>query len=222
MEHEFEKTIREKVEQAEQLPVSWNKEWVRSSIGLAPARKTFVFYYAAASLLLATALFFYGTEQTRQKQLDVKLRSIELFIEQTKSNQASLQLKSEAAVQMAICIEPPAKESAVTTPVAKVKQKVKATKAQAPPLLPEDGEAVQQVTLTSTKETEVLTNLPSVVMPPVEIKTSSVQAIIGGGDQSFSSATLKEKKFKIRLFRVEEEPAPGELRAEPINFLSKN
>lgn len=222
MEHEFEKTIREKVGRAEQLPVSWNKEWVRSSIGLAPARKTFVFYYAAASLLLAAALFFYGKEQTRQKQLDVQLRSIELSIEQTKSNQASLQLKSEAGVQMATCLDPTAPVSAETTTMAKVKRKAKAQKVQAPHLLIDDGEVVQQVTMTSTKETEALTNLPSVVTPPVEIKTSTVQAIIGGGDQRFSSATMKEKKFKIRLFRVDEEPAPGELRPEPINFLSKN
>ncbi len=88
MEHDFEKTIKEKIIATEASPVAWEKELVWSRIG--PGRTggsgNYIFYYAAASIVLAAALLFYSIEFTKRKQLDLQLQSVELAIEFHKKN----------------------------------------------------------------------------------------------------------------------------------------
>ncbi len=83
MEHNAEKIIQQKIKAVEQIPVNWNKERVWSSINKArPARSYgYVFYYAAASVLLAGALIFYSIQVTRREELDKQISLLELAIE---------------------------------------------------------------------------------------------------------------------------------------------
>ncbi len=220
MEHEFEKTIREKVAQAELAPATWDREWVRSRIGFPSKRKKYALYYAAASILLASALFFFGIEQTRIKQLEVQLRSIELSIEENKGYQSQLEKESLVLAQAVACREPENVASSESPQVVRVSKKVSPTETKDDHLT-SDPELVEETAMTEVKTIEKETPATEILISTTKVQTKSVQAIIGGDDQKLTADNNKERKFKFRLFPQGEEPVPvgG---GESINLLSKN
>ena len=206
MEHEFEK-IRNKVLEAEQSPVAWEKELVWSKIRQ-PERKNFAFYYAAASLLIASALFFYGYEITKQKEIELQLKVIELSIEKNKTLQAGIAQHSDK--ESIVC-----PEVIISQPLPQ--QKIKKTKPQkiVVPIIIEEQKK-ESVLNNTVAETEA-TVTPLETQAP--IVATQVQPIIGGNTQG--SSTTKDKKLKFRLLLPEENTETVPAAAETISFHSK-
>ncbi len=223
MEHEFERIIRDKVNLAEKTLVPWEKEWVRSKIGLTPVRKSFVFYYAAASLLLATTIFFYGIEMTHRKELDLQLKSIDLAIEKSRTYQLTLANK-ESTLAVADC--PPSSEQgrlAETKP--QVLRKIPRVNSLIVPMpvSPPENETMNfdQSPSAAVTGTEKESIIPLIIEPTHTESMNTVKAIIGSDGQNISLTHSKEKKLKFRIFRPNDEPEPPGITTEPLNFLSK-
>ncbi len=215
MEHEFEK-LRGKVAEAEQNLVAWEKELVWSKIKQ-PERKTFVFYYAAASLLIASALFFYAYESTKQKEIELQLKAIELSIEKNKTLRASIG-EQETFKESIACADPVVQPEIKHSPTL---QKINRTKTK---------EIINPTIIEPTPNEEAINNTVVVSEPTataIEVVASvteislskNVQAIIGNNGLG-SRSTSKDKKLKFRMFPEENtETVPAA--AETISFHSK-
>jgi hypothetical protein len=195
MEHNFEKTIREKINSVEQQSVHWEKDMVWSKIERGDSRKSIVHYYAAASVILAGALIFFTIGLNHRNEINFRLRSIELSIEQSKLYQAN-HLSEKIAATSADCD----KEKIGT-----MNQKVSIASAQGKKtnvsvLAAQIPEITQDIVVTETKEQPIIITevKPAEVAPIVR----SVQVIIGGGIIETSSA--RERKFRFKLLPSEE------------------
>lgn len=213
MEHEFDK-IRNKVLEAEQNPVAWEKELVWSKIRQ-PERKHFVFYYAAASLLIASAIFFYAYESTKQKEIDLQLKAIELSIEKNKTYQASVEEKRLLAKSV---VNPEPVVSQVIKQSGSSSRKMKRIK---------PAEANAPIITEHQQKPDVVDNTVAVIEPVViafpiaeNNPEKKVQAIIGSSEQGPAS-TIKDKKIKFRLFLPEENTETVPAAAETISFHSR-
>ncbi len=223
MEHEFEKIIREKVNTAEQTPVIWEKELVWSKIKLPSIDRSIVFYYAAASFVLAASLFFYGIELTRQKEFDLQLKSIELSIEQNKSYQASL-TKNEPINELSACVESSGHNTTEKiSPASSGFKKVKKHEQARPVLLTEDNIKTQELskTIITTLQTEEKSVPVTQEQSASGQSSETVQAIISGGGQNFQSVAGKEKRLRFQLFRPGEDTDLANVPSEPITIHSR-
>lgn len=222
MEHEIEKSIQGKVNEAEQLPVTWEKEWVWSQIGTSRTQKTFVFYYAAASLVMAAALFYYGAELTASKQLELRLKSLELSIEENRSYQAGVLAKNNSAIELPSCVEPLHDSENKMTVASKALKKTKSIEYPAV-ISTTENEKQEVVASTDIIDANRESTPPLVIEKTFSIPLiENVRAIISGGDrQNYSSHERKEKKLTFRLFPPAAEIEPANIISESITISSR-
>ncbi|MDD1443828.1 hypothetical protein MEO93_26475 [Dolichospermum sp. ST_sed3] len=94
MVHDIEAMIRHKIRTAELIPVGWQKDQVWQNIKWdSRTKSTPVFYYAAATFLLATCLLVYFLRKTENENSYQRIKTLEMAINN--------QLKSRPANQAA-------------------------------------------------------------------------------------------------------------------------
>ena len=213
MAHDLEMIIREKVYQVEQSPIAWEKDSAWSRLAHESARKTSprFFYYAAASLILATALVF-SFEWIRGKQLTQRLASLQLAIDQQLSKPATSADNSTATEE--ICASPVAAQISAKE-VRQSVQKIERNDLQIMQLPPD--EKVESITMVETTTTPVLPleeNATAIVEP--------VHAIFGVDVKPTAVvASKKGKKLRIRMFRPDEESEPFINEREYVNLVAR-
>jgi hypothetical protein len=221
MEPNNEDIIRRKIQEAEQIKVSWNKELVWSAIVRKPAGKSrmLVFYYVAASFTLAIALFIFSTERTKQKELALQLAELELAIEKQRALSTSATLTKHLLTTFAECKEEeiisaerktkkhiPVRKENTTIKTAVVNPIVLLVDAEVPV---QEKESISRTTVLSTLPSErELTNQP----------TETVTAIIGTEWESVAAKSTKEKRLQFRLFQSEEETSKST--GDPVYILA--
>jgi len=222
MEHEFE-TIRSKVKAAEQNTVAWEKELIWSKLNQERSGKPFVFYYAAASFLLASAIFFYAFETTKQKHIDLALKAIELSIEENKLVQANL-IRRNAIHEPMVCVDEVADQVEKDIIVrAHVIKKSGGQKIVLPSIIRIEKQKEILNNTVAQIEIKEEDKAATKVLEPFIItqSTNQVQAIIGGGYETPVSPVTKDKKIKFRFFRAEENTESVPAAAETLSLQSK-
>ena len=212
MAHDIEMTIREKVYQVEQSPIAWEKDSAWSRIAHEAAGKTHLrfFYYAAASLILATVLVF-SFEWIREKQLTQRLESLQLAIDQQLSELVT-QGDNNASTEE-ICASVAAKTS--TKEIRKSVQKIEHHVLLAIQL---PDEKVERVTLS---EMSVVPALPPDQNVAVTI-VKPVHAIFGVDIKPPATVVTKTgKKLRFRMFRSDEDSEPFTNDREYVNLVAR-
>ena len=212
MAHDLEMMIREKVYQIEQSPIAWEKDSAWSRIAHESARKTSprFFYYAAASLILATALVF-SFEWIRGKQLTQRLESLQLAIDQQLSKPSTSAHNSTATEE--ICASPVAAQIS-TKEVRQSVQKIERSNFEAIQLPDEKMESITMLETTATPVLPLEENATPIIEPVhaifgVEIKPTAM------------AASKKGKKLRIRMFRPDEESEPFINEREYVNLVAR-
>jgi hypothetical protein len=221
MEPNEKSIIRRKIQEAEQTEVLWNKDLVWSTIERKPARKSraLVFYYVAASFILAIAMFIFSVERTKQKELAVQLATLELAIEKQRAFPISTLSAKPFVSALVDC-----KEQETVANVRKNKKYIPTSKEGItikkavvnPTVLLTDAEVPVQEK-ESTNETNILTMIPS-EKELINQPTEAVAAIIGTEWKSVAAKSTKEKRLQFRLFQSEEETSKST--SDPVYILA--
>ncbi len=213
MAHDIEMTIREKVYQVEHLPIAWEKVSAWSRIVQEASGKTHLhfFYYAAASLILATVLVF-SFEWIREKQLTQRLESLKLAIDQQLSEPVT-QGDNNVSTEV-ICASPVAAKSS-TGEVRKSVQKIEHHDLLTIQLPDVKGE---RVTLSTASVVSTLPPDKNVAVAIVE----PVHAIFGVDIKPPATVvTKKGNKLRIRMFRSDEDSEPFINDREYVNLVAR-
>ncbi len=222
MEHDNELRIREKIRNLDNTSMPFDKELVWSSIrfhGTRPLRRV-VLYYAAASLVLATAIVFYSIELTQRVALQARISELDLALEQARSA-----VKSKQPIPVATVAEcPEAAQALVQQP-----RLAKRMKRAQPMMIAESETPVEQnTTLVSATDTEQR-QATAVVSTPVEPNTTSIagqpritSTVILGRSLAATTnqASVKKGRLQMRLFRSEDEIPIGPSPSTPITLLA--
>lgn len=216
MEHDEEK-IREKIQLADATPVVWNKQQVWHAIERKPATKsrTLLFYYAAASVFLATALVIYSMERTHQRKLDVQLAQLELAIVK-ESNQRLIVYKDQPSTQ-------PQEKCTTEVTVAKIPDEKKWQPAQ--PV--KRRKQTEEILLTAI-EPELKTDVD--VEPKNNVASESqstpavlrVAAIIGSENNTMIVPSSADKRMVLKIQFTESEPEMLERRSRAGELIFKH
>lgn len=197
MEHEINKLIREKVRAAEGKPASWQKErvWQMIRIEKAPIPHRPLYYYVAASIVIILSVIFYRIQLENQKQLTLKIASLEsAIIDKNKSGAQDDPGFNALKADETNCAEPNAQTSTATREIrSKQQQNVANDQPEIIPVVQDDRPEIAKV---------VINDDP--VSDSVEImsETTPVQAIIGFIPKSQDVAiTSKVKKSRFKLFK---------------------
>ena len=213
MAHDIEMTIREKVYQVEQSPVAWGKDSAWSRIGHEAAGRTHArfFYYAAASLILAMALFF-SFEWIREKQLTQRLESLQLAIDQQLSELVTP--GDNNASTEGICASPVVAKTS-TKEIRKSVQKIEHHVLLAIQL---PDEKVERVTLSEMSVVPAPPPDQNVAVTIVE----PVHAIFGVDIKPPATVVTKTgKKLRFRMFRSDEDSEPFTNDREYVNLVAR-
>jgi hypothetical protein len=219
MEHEFEKTVREKVTGLEQNPLKWEKDLVWSKIDHPSSRKPFVFYYAAASIVLAGALIFFTIGLNNRKQLDLQLQAIELSIEQSKNYQTELSLTNRVATETVDCLTSASTQDEKKFVASRQVKKNTRIKSQLKPVPVEEPAKELNAEIAIVKVEEPVAVI--IETKPVEIahQPQGVRAIIGTGYQE--TASIKERKLRFKFLPSEEAESVNINTSESLTLQSK-
>lgn len=208
MEHDDEMNIREKINSLDSTPIAWDKDLVWSSIqfhGTRPSQRIFV-YYAAASLILATAIVFYSVERTTQETLRVRLGEIDLALKQTLVQQP---VNTTRTLLAEVPCERPEKVHSESVMVAqqkrhtKPKHTIQMDSKQVPMPAP-----IADSPLEKTAAPEMQTTLiaPNTQVPKQTMATHEVPVILGKSIVASSDQQETRKgRLSLRLFRTEDE-----------------
>ena len=202
MEHDIEKIIQEKVKIAEQKPVKWEKDgaWDKISTELRPKKKTRIFYYAAASLILATTLLIYSLQFVKQKGINQKLKSLELAV----ANKVDERVDDQQTFSQDCPEERHVVEQQKRTKPYNKNRKVK----EANPVVNSvtEVEVREKLPLPQTQSEQETEQGSLSPYKPIATKSHRVEPIIGVIIPQREAVTVvKEKKVKFHLFKSSEE-----------------
>ncbi|CAN5440168.1 hypothetical protein BH10BAC4_BH10BAC4_26750 [soil metagenome] len=219
MEHEFEKTIREKINTVEQNPLKWEKDLVWSKIDHPSSRTPVVFYYAAASIVLAGALIFFTIGLNNRKSVDLQLRAIELSIEKNKIYQAELLLANKIATEPIDCVAPTSTREEQKFVASRPVKKNTRIKSPLTPLPEKESTKELNEEIAIAKIDEPLAVINETKPIDTVRQRKGVRAIIGTGYQE--TALVKERKLSFKLLPYVETESIDLNTSESLTLQSK-
>lgn len=216
MELDINIRIREKVHGIDNTPISWGKEsvWLKLSEQISEPPRRNIFYFAAASVVLAFFLSVFSKNIGERKAAELNQ-----LIPDKALNQkiASIENGFKTPNGLAqICVETPT--------IKPYKNKFKKENGPRRNTLAISEKVVSLITVLNEKDSILaisplaVTQIPKDSLVPVEL----VHAIFGPEkNQALATKTRKEKKLHFRLFRHEDDRMVIANEGESVNLLAR-
>lgn len=201
MVHDFEKIISHKIRMAEQVPIPWQKDRVWQNIEWKSSKsRSLYFYYAAASIIIASTLTAYFLIKTVHEQSNLRIQSLETAISnQLKSRQETQHVTAERACETTTVQGIPANSIQRHTTQLNATAKVE-PQLDIPMLNEEPEEALVVVDI----------QIPTDTGQQDQAHQPVIEAIIGFIPPTQEKTNVvKMKKMKFKFFNGNEAPLPG-------------
>lgn len=208
MEPNQDDRIREKIREAEQNPVSWNKDEVWNRVNPQPKKeRSHAVYYAAASLAALMAMSMYAWVVYQDHEYQIRMSSLELAIEKARSSSLQETRIAEVPVDCKEPLPSTLQADKQLKSVQKFEQPVAATNPE------QETRGITQVEVVTTSPSEKSADVAEVPTPAQKVEEPIV------------STTSRE--FTPTVITIQPEPAKPQVvvartRKLKLHFFRKN
>lgn len=210
MERDIEKAIQAKLNKAEQSPTAWdrNKVWLAIERDVVGKPQHFIFYYAAASVLLAAVMLIF----LLQPKHDI-IKPVVLNRERNATEPLHTEKESGVSIKHA------GYQTRTAQDHRKHDQMKRILTVDSPPYSGTDSSAaLTEIKIMAEDSIDIEQTIQNVSALSVE----PVHAIFGIDDEiALVSSPRKSKKVRLRLFKHEDEKSPIVHTNEPANLFAK-